>query len=59
MSRIRYTDGPDEVSVSPAGHPQFVASRGEWVDDVPAEVAKQLVAQGWESESKARSAKSE
>lgn len=35
---VRYTEGPDEVTVAPAGHPSFQATRGEWVD-VPDEVA--------------------
>ncbi len=60
MARIRYTEGPDELSVHPAGKPGFVAQRGEWVDVDDAEVAKSLADQGWEREStKARSAKTE
>lgn len=60
MPRIRYTEGPDELSVAPAGQPGFVAQRGEWVDVEDADVAKGLVEQGWERESsKARGAKNE
>jgi hypothetical protein len=56
--KIRYTEGPDELSVAPAGKPGFTATRGEWVE-VDNDVGKSLLAQGWEAESKARGAKSE
>lgn len=59
MPRIRYTEGPDELSVAPAGRTGFVAQRGEWVDVEDADVANSLVEQGWERESKARGAKNE
>lgn len=46
---IRYTDGPDEFDVTPAGKARFTARRGEWVEVDDAAVAKALLAQGWES----------
>lgn len=33
--RIRYTSGPDELEIAPAGRPSFTAKRGEWVDVDP------------------------
>lgn len=57
MPRIRYTEGPDELNVEPKdGSPFFTATRGEWVE-VPDAVGKSLAAQGWETDTKAHSAK--
>ena len=50
--KIRYTDGPDVLTVTPAGRSAFAATRGEWIEDVPADVAESLIAQGWESDAK-------
>lgn len=36
--RIRYTGPTEQLVVTPAGHVSFVATRLQWVDDVPAEV---------------------
>jgi len=53
MKKVRYTDGPDEVTVVPAGKESFAATRGEWVE-VDAEVADGLAEQGWEIERASR-----
>lgn len=44
--KVRYTEGP-ESRVIPAA--RAVAERGEWVD-LPDELAKGLLAQGWEQQ---------
>lgn len=51
--KVCYSEGPDALTVPAAG---VVAQRGQAVD-VPAEVGKQLLEQGWEKADKAASKK--
>lgn len=50
MTRVRFTEGEDSLEFEDAEGKRHVVARGEAVD-VPAETAKQLVAQGWEKAS--------
>lgn len=50
MTRVRFADGEDHLEFEDSEGKRHSVARGEAVD-VPADTAKQLIAQGWEKAS--------